>query len=442
MKYKKLPRINNTPPHTIAESFIDLDEKYVSPSYTRSYPLVARSAEGMWLQDVDGNEFLDFTAGIGVCSTGHCHPKVVAAIKNQAEKLIHMSGTDFYYGPQIHLANKLAHLMPRHMDYKVYFGNSGAEAVEAAFKLARWHTHKPINIAFTGAFHGRTMGALSLTGRSYIQKEHYYPLVPQVFHVPYAYCYRCHYNLKYPDCGIACAKYIEEELFNTIVPPSQVSAIFVEPIQGEGGYIVPPKEFMSILSRTCKDHDILLVADEVQAGMGRTGKMFAMNHFNIEPDIITLAKGIASGMPLGAVIAPAHIMKWPPGSHASTFGGNPISCEAALVTIDLLERQLIHNAEIQGRRLRMGLRKLQEDFEFIGDIRGKGLMVGMEIVRDRETKEVWPRMRDKIIDSAFYMGLLLLGCGPSSVRFSPPLVVNSEEVDICIEILNDIFKEL
>ena len=442
MKYKKLPRINNIPPHSIAESFIGLDKKYVSPSYTRSYPLVAGSAEGMWLKDVDGNEFLDFTAGIGVCSTGHCHPKVVAAIKRQAEKLIHMSGTDFYYGPQIHLANKLAHLMPQHNDYKVYFGNSGAESVEAAFKLARWYTHKPINIAFTGAFHGRTMGALSLTGRSYIQKEHYYPLVPQVFHVPYAYCYRCHYNLKYPECNTACAKYIEEELFNTIVPPSQVSAIFVEPIQGEGGYIVPPKEFMSVLYRTCKEYDILLVADEVQAGMGRTGKMFAHEHFGITPDIITLAKGIASGMPLGAVIAPAHIMKWQPGSHASKFGGNPISCEAALATIDLLERQLIHNAEIQGRRLMMGLRKLQEDFEFIGDVRGKGLMVGMEIVRDRETKEIWPRMRDKIIDSAFYMGLLLLGCGPSAVRFSPPLIVNSEEIDICIEILNDIFKEL
>jgi 4-aminobutyrate aminotransferase len=438
----KYPDIRTSLPGPRAQSLIAIDRDYVSPSYTRAYPLVAAQARGLWITDVDGNRFLDFTAGIAVCATGHCHPRVVEAIVGQAERLLHMSGTDFYYTPQIDLAQRLARLAPGNRPKKVFFGNSGAEAVEAAFKLARWYTERELNIAFFGAFHGRTMGALSLTASRAIQKKHYYPVVPGITHIPYAYCYRCPYHGTYPACGVECVKWIEETLFRTTMPPEEVAAIFVEPIQGEGGYIVPPPEFLPRLKSLAQKYGILLVADEVQSGMGRTGKMFAVEHFGVSPDIMALAKGIASGMPLGAMIAPGEIMTWEAGSHASTFGGNPVSCQAALATIDLLQEELMDNARVQGERLMTGLRELQSSHECMGDVRGKGLMVGVELVKDRQSKERAGVWRDEIIRGAFQKGLLLLGCGENTIRFCPGLTASSEEIDLCLTIFEEVVGEV
>lgn len=435
------PQIKTSLPGPRAKKMIKLDNAFVSPSYTRIYPLVAEKGDGLWIHDVDGNVFLDFTAGIAVNATGHCHPKVVQAIQAQAEQLLHMSGTDFYYTPQILLAEKLSALAPGKGNKRVYFGNSGAEAVEAAFKLARWHTQRELNIAFFGAFHGRTMGALSLTASKTVQKKHYNPFVPGITHIPYAYCYRCVYNLCYPDCGLYCVHWVEDTLFRTTVPPEEVAAIFVEPIQGEGGYIVPPPEFHQELHKIAKKYGILYVADEVQSGMGRTGTMFAMEHFGVTPDITALAKGIASGLPLGAMIAPAKIMNWEAGSHASTFGGNPLSCQAAMATIELLEQNLMQNATAMGERLVIGLRELQKRFECIGDVRGKGLMVAIEMVKDRKTKAPAADWRGQIIKNAFQKGLLLLGCGENSVRFCPSLTINSDEIDLGLTILEAVLQE-
>ena len=437
----KAPQIKNSLPGVKANNLIQLDKTYVSPSYTRVYPLVVKKAKGLWIHDVDDNVFLDFTAGIAVNATGHCHPKIVAAIKKQADRLLHMSGTDFYYTPQIALAQKLASLVPGNTVHKVYFGNSGAEAVEAAFKLARWHTQRELNIAFYGAFHGRTMGALSLTASKTIQKKHYNPFVPGITHIPYAYCYRCAYNMCYPECDIYCARWVEDTLFRTTMPPEEVAAIFVEPIQGEGGYIVPPPEFHKKLYQIAQKYGILYVADEVQSGMGRTGRMFAMEHFGVQPEIMALAKGIASGLPLGAMVARADIMNWEAGSHASTFGGNPISCEAALATIALVEDELMTNAELQGNRLKTGLHRLQNDFECMGDIRGIGLMVAVELVKDRESKAPDVDLRNRIIHIGFHKGLLLLGCGENSIRFSPALSVTANEIDLCLTIFEEVVRE-
>jgi 4-aminobutyrate aminotransferase len=340
------------------------------------------------------------------------------------------------------VAQKLASLVPGEGNHKVYFGNSGAEAVEAAFKLARWYTKRELNIAFFGAFHGRTMGALSLTASKVIQKKHYNPLIPGITHIPYAYCYRCAYNMTYPKCGIACARWVEDSLFRTTMPPEEVAAIFVEPIQGEGGYVVPPPEFHQEMYKVAQKYGILYVADEVQAGMGRTGKMFAMEHFGVSPDIMALAKGIASGMPLGAMVARSDIMTWEAGSHASTFGGNPVSCSAAMATIELLENELMENARIQGDYLLTQLRGLQKSFECIGDVRGKGLMIGVELVKDRETKERAADWRHEVIQKAFRKGLLMLGCGENTIRFAPALTVTKEEIDVCLSIFEETLREV
>ena len=435
------PRINAPLPGPKAAKWIEQDAKYISPSYTRVYPLAAARGSGAWIEDPDGNQFLDFTAGIAVAATGHCHPEVTAAIRDQAGKLIHMSGTDFYYSPQIRLAEKLAGLLPGPAARKVFFANSGTEAVEAAFKLARWKTGRPLTVAFFGAFHGRTMGALSLTGSKTGQRQGYQPLVPGVHHVPYAYCYRCPYNLTHPDCNLACVDYIDQTLFKTVLPPEECAAIVVEPIQGEGGYVVPPPEFHVRLKTLAEKYGILYIADEVQSGMGRTGKMFACQHFEVEPDILAMAKGIASGMPLGVMAAKAEIMTWPPGSHGSTFGGNPISCAAALTTIDLLERGLMVNAAERGAQLLAGLRELASEFESIGDVRGIGLMVGLELVRDRETKERAGELVKRIIDQCFRKGLLLLPCGQNTIRFCPPLTISEDELDVGLSILREVMKK-
>lgn len=434
------PKVHRPLPGPKARRIIQKDRELLSPSFTRSYPLVAHRGNGIWIEDPDGNVFLDFTAGIAVTATGHCHPDVVRAIQKQAKLLLHMSGTDFYYEPQVRLAEKLTALAPGKFKKKVFFTNSGTEAVEAAFKLARYKTKRERMISFFGAFHGRTLGALSLTGSKVRQKESFGALVPGVTHVGYGYCYRCPYHLTYPDCGIDCVDYLEHTLFKKTVPPEEVAAIIVEPIQGEGGYIVPPPGYHQKLRALTEKYGILLIADEVQSGMGRTGKMFAIEHWEVEPDIIVAAKGIASGLPLGAMIARADLMDWEPGSHANTFGGNPVACAAALETLRLLEKKLLKNASVVGDYLRAKLNELSRRFPLIGDVRGIGLMIGIELVRDRETKEPAQRERDQIIAQAFKRGLLLLGCGESGIRFCPPLVVSKRHVDLAVEILEECFR--
>jgi 4-aminobutyrate aminotransferase len=437
------PSITTKLPGLKARKVLKKDQDFVSQSYTRVYPLVVKKAKGVWVEDVDGNRFLDFNSGIAVCNTGHCHPRVVKAIRLQAEQLIHMSGSDFYYEAQSTLAAKLAEITPGPKRKKVFFGNSGAEAIEAALKLARFHTRRPFVLAFFGAFHGRTMGALSLTASKAIFEKGFSPLVPGVTHVPYPYCYRCPYHQhEYPECSVACVDWIREDLFKRSIPPEEVAAIFVEPIQGEGGYVVPPPEFHRKLFDLAKEFGILLVADEVQSGMGRTGKMMAIEHWGVTPDIFALAKGIASGMPLGAMVAQRGVMDWVRGSHASTFGGNPISCQAALATIELLEEGLIENAAIMGKYLINHLQDLQKRFDLIGDVRGKGLMIGIEIVKDRETKEKAVEERNKIIQGCFKKGLLILGCGENVIRFSPTLIITKREADIGLTILEEVLKKV
>lgn len=438
----KYPIIKTALPGPKAKAIIDRDHKHVSSSYTRDYPLVAQRGRGAIIEDPDGNVFLDFAAGIAVTATGHCHPRVVAAIKRQASQLIHMSGTDFYYEPQAQLAETLAEVAPGKSQKKVFFGNSGAEAVEAAMKLARHHTHRTRYIAFFGAFHGRTFGALSLTASKVVQKRSYAPLLPGVTHVPYAYCYRCDYGQKPETCNVECVKFIREILFTKTVPPEEVAAIFVEPIQGEGGYVVPPEKFHRELKKLTEDYGILFVADEVQSGMGRTGKMFAIEHFGIAPDIICLAKGIASGLPLGVILAPAKIMHWEPGAHASTFGGNPVSCAAAIETVKLLKSSLMANATKVGELMLGRLRDMQSRHPLIGDVRGKGLMIGVELVQDRETKERAKKERGEIVHACFKRGLLVLGCGENSVRFCPPLVITGAMAATALAIFEESLAEI
>lgn len=414
-----------------AQAMIARDAAVISPSYTRGYPLVMERGQGARVWDVDGNEFIDFTTGIAVTATGHAHPAVVQAIKDQAEKFIHMSGTDFYYGPQIDMAERLASVAPFDDEAMVFFCNSGAESVEAAAKLARYYTERGRFIAFLRGFHGRTMGALSFTASKSIQREDFFPLVPGITHVPYPNPYRpLLTDGGFADYGERIVDYIEREIFQTIVPAKEVAGIVVEPIQGEGGYIVPPDGFLPALRRLCDKYEILLIVDEVQTGMGRTGKWWGVNHWDVQPDIVCSAKGIASGMPLGAIIARKEIMKtWAPGAHASTFGGNPVSCAAGIATFDLLKNGLIDNAAAMGEYMLEALRAIQERHPSIGQVRGKGLMVGVEFVKDRETHAYAPELRNAIVDHAFDESLLILGCGTSTIRLIPPLNVDHQTVD-------------
>jgi 4-aminobutyrate aminotransferase len=401
--------------------------------------MVAKRGRGVIVEDVDGNEFLDFSAGIAVTSTGHCHPEVVAAIQKQAAELIHMSGTDFYYESMVTLAERLSKIAPMKGPHKIYYGNSGAEAIEAALKLARYHTKRQNVIAFYGAFHGRTMGALSLTASKPQQRRRFAPLVPGVTHVRYPDVYRgCVGGGQEAEAfALGCARFIEEKLFKTTLPPEEVAAIFVEPIQGEGGYVVAPTVFMQELRRICDRHGILLVADEVQSGAGRTGKWWAIEHTGVEPDIVCIAKGIASGMPLGIMMSKAEIMDWVPGSHASTFGGNPVCIAAALAPMDVLEREAIKNAEIVGRHITERIADWPQRLDLVGDVRGRGLMIGIEIVTDKQAKTQGGAERDRIVELAFERGLLLLGCGPNSIRIAPPLIVTKEQSDIAMDLLEE-----
>jgi 4-aminobutyrate aminotransferase len=432
-----LPKLIGPLPGPRARAIIERDARVVSPSYTRSYPLVAERGEGAIVEDVDGNRFLDFSAGIAVVAAGHCHPRVVEAIRKQAARLIHMSGTDFYYEEMVALAEKLAEIAPGDEPRRVSFGNSGAEAVEGAIKLARYATGRDQIIAFFGSFHGRTMGALSLTARKAVQRAGFGPLIPGVVHAPYPYCYRCPFGRQPEGCAVECVKHIEDTLLKTIAPPEETAAIVVEPVQGEGGYVVPPKKFFDELARVAQQNGILLIFDEVQSGMGRTGKMWAAEHFGAAPDILAVAKGIASGMPLGATVARADLMTWPPGAHASTFGGNPVCCAAALATIALLEEELMENAARMGAHLMDRMRAWPARFPQVGEVRGLGLMIGIELVRDRETKQKAPELRDRVLSQAFERGLLVLGAGDNTIRLCPPLVITRDQCDFAMETLEE-----
>src|SRR5436190_11216381 len=437
------PKLTTKIPGPNAKRVLEGDQRLISPSYTRSYPMVAKNGRGIVVTDVDGNEFFDFSADIAVTSTGHCHPEVVAAIQKQAGELIHMSGTDFYYESMVTLAARLSKIAPMPGPHRIYYGNSGTEAIECALKLARYHTKRQQAIAFFGAFHGRTMGALSLTASKPQQKRRFAPLVPGVTHVRYPDVYRgCEGGPQDAEAfALGCACFIEDKLFKTTVAPEEVAAIFVEPIQGEGGYVVAPTVFMQELRRICDRHGILLVVDEVQSGAARTGKWWAVEHTGVEPDIVCIAKGIASGMPLGIILTRAEIMDWVPGSHASTFGGNPVCIAAALATLDVIEREgLLQNATEVGNHMLKRMADWPKKHALVGDVRGRGLMIGVEIVKDKRTKQYAGAERDRIVELAFERGVLFLGCGPSTIRLAPPLVVTKDEADVVLDVLDECIK--
>ncbi|HID88635.1 MAG TPA: acetyl ornithine aminotransferase family protein [Anaerolineae bacterium] len=437
------PHLVTPLPGPKGRAVVERSDRFVSPSLPRAYPLVVERAHGVFVEDVDGNRFLDCAAGIAVCSTGHCHPRVVEAIQRQAERLLHICGADFYDTRYIDLAERLSRLAPGEGPKRVFLGNSGAEAVEAALKLARHHTGRPYVVSFFGAFHGRTMGAVSLTASKPVYHQGFGPLLPGVIHVPYAYCYRCPYNLAYPECDLACVDAIEDLWLHKSVPPEEVAAIFVEPVQGEGGYIVPPDGWLAKLHALCDKYGILLVADEVQSGIGRTGRMFAVEHWGVEPDILCTAKALASGMPLSAMIAREEVMTWPPGAHGSTYGGNPVACAAAQATLDVvLEEGLMENAARVGGLLLERLRELATESHLIGDVRGLGLMIGVELVKDKATKEPAKKEAEAVVQGCFRRGLLLLTCGPNSIRFSPPLILTEAQAETAFQIFADALAEV
>ena len=442
MPSAKLPHLVTELPGPKAKQLVERDAAVVSPSYTRDYPLVAKIGRGAMIEDVDGNTFLDFAAGIAVCATGHCHPEVVAAIQKQASELIHMSGTDFYYPNLVELAEKLASIAPGKTPKRVYFGNSGAEAIEAAIKLVKYHTKRDKLIAFHGSFHGRTMGALSLTASRSIQRKGFGTLLSGVFHMPFPDTYRGTYGIRPESASADCLSYLENELFRRRVDPEEVAGIFIEPIQGEGGYLPAPADFLQGLQRICRKYGIMFVADEVQSGMGRTGKWWASDHAGIEPDIICTAKGIASGMPLSAIIARADVMNWVPGAHASTFGGNPVCIAASIATLGLLERQYMANAARMGDYIMKRTADWREKHKIVGEVRGRGLMIGIEFVRDQKTKEKATDLRNKLVQMAFHKGLLVLGSGDTTLRLCPSLVIDEAQADFALNTLEASITEL
>jgi 4-aminobutyrate aminotransferase len=430
------PLLKTPLPGPKAKALIERDAKVVSTSYTRDYPFVIARGEGSVVEDVDGNRFLDCAAGIAVNSTGHSHPQVVQAIVEQAQKFLHMSGTDFYYEPQVRLGEAFNEIAPFDGQKRTFFANSGTEANEAAVKLARYSTRRYGVIAFLGSFHGRTMGSLAMTSSRAIQRKGFGPPLSGTYHTPYANCYRCPVGRQPENCAAECLHYLEEQIFVHLISPDEVAAVVVEPIQGEGGYVVPPAVFHQRLRELTKQHGILMICDEVQSGMGRTGKMFGIEHFGVQPDMVTIAKGVASGLPLGVTVARAEVMSWPPGSHASTFGGNPVACAASLATIDLLRSSLVQNSAEVGAYMLDLLKGLMDKHPIIGDVRGRGLMIGVELVRDRTTKERAIEERNKVVDECFKRGLLVLGAGRNAIRLSPPLVLTKAQAKTAVEILD------
>ncbi len=436
-------KADSGPPGERAKKVVEETMKYLSPSIQRFYPFVIKRGKGAIVEDVDGNKYIDMNAGIAVLALGTSPKAVVEAIKRQAEKFIHYSYTDFYYENIVKLAKELVKITPGKFEKKVYYGNSGAEAVEAAIKLTRYHTKRPRLLAYIGSFHGRTMGALSLTASKPVQVKGFSPLIPGVEHVPYPYCYRCPFKMSYPECGLYCVDYIKENLFEKYVPADEVAAAFIEPIQGEGGYIVPPDDYFKKFFKLMKDYGILVVDDEIQSGMGRTGKWFAIEHFGVEPDVVLIAKALASGLPISALVARAELMDWPPGSHATTFGGNPVAAEAALATIREIRRlRLLENAERVGGEMLKRLKEMEEKYEIVGDVRGKGLMIGAEIVKDKRTKEPNPDGARKIIEKSWKNGVLLITAGKSVLRFAPPLIITEKLAMKALDVVEEAIKEV
>ena len=441
MARAKRPEIKTALPGPKGQEIIAADAEFVTPSYPRPpFKLVAERAQGVWVEDVDGNIFLDCNAGVAVCSTGHCHPEVVRAIQEQAEQLIHMCGTDYYYRHMPALAKKLDEIVPVQRPTKTHFANSGTEAVETALKLAMHATGREKFIAFFNSFHGRTLGSLSLTSSKAAQRVGFKRQALDVVHLPYPNEFRNPFNDA--DCGDGGASagalnWIEQRLFKTTTPPEEVAGIVVEAVQGEGGYVPAPAGFLKGLRRICDEHGIMLIIDEVQSGMGRTGKMFASNHYDVKADIVTIAKGIGSGLPIGACVARADLMNWKPGAHASTFGGNPVCIAAALKTIELLEGGLVENSANVGEYLKSGLKRLQEKYDCIGDVRGMGMMLGVEFVVDRASNKAAPDLRDRVEMACFERGLIILGAGANTIRWSPPLILTKENVDVALEIFDE-----
>ena len=437
----KRPEIKTALPGPKGQEIVAADQQFVTPSYPRpSFKLVASRASGVWVTDVDGNIFLDCNAGVAVCSTGHCHPEVVRAIQEQAAQLIHMCGTDYYYEHMPKLARKLDEIVPIEGPTRTHFANSGTEAVETALKLAMHATGREKFIAFFNSFHGRTLGSLSLTSSRVAQRKGFHRQVLDVTHVPYPNVFRHPFTGERTDgetASRASLEWIEERLFKTTLPPEECAGIVVECVQGEGGYVPAPKEFLQGLRRICDEHGIMLIVDEVQSGMGRTGKMFASDHYDLKADIVCIAKGIGSGLPIGACVARASLMDWKPGAHASTFGGNPVCIAAALKTIELLERELIRNSAEVGAYMQEGLRKLMRKHDCIGDVRGLGMMVGVEFVEDRSSMKPAPELRDRVESACFERGLIILGAGYNTIRWSPPLILTRENVDVALEIFDE-----
>jgi len=436
------PHIVTPPPGPRARDLIARDQAVAATCYIKEYPLVVSSGSGATVEDVDGNRFLDFMAGIAVCSTGYGHPEVTRAVQEAAGRFLHICGSDFYYESLTALCERLARLAPGASPKRVFVCNSGAEAVEGAIKLARHATGRTGLIAFKGAFHGRTTGALSLTSSKARQRAGFGPLLPGVHHMAYGYCYRCEYGKTFPECSLHCVRAIEDDLFRRRLEPSDVAAVFVEPVLGEGGYVMPPPGWLEGIRELCDRHGILMVADEVQSGIGRTGRMFACEHAGIEPDILLTAKGLGSGMPVGAIIARDAVSTWKQGAHGSTFGGNPVCCAAALATLDVVERDLLENARLVGTRLLDGVRALADRHAVIGDVRGLGLMIGIEFVQHRASREPDPDFVHDLVQRAFARGLLLLGCGRGSLRLAPPLVVTAAQAETALRIIGEVLDAL
>ncbi len=437
------PRIVVTPPGPRAREVLEEDSRLIMQSFSRWYPLVVKEARGVVVEDVDGNRYLDFNSGLVVVNVGHRHPRVVEAIKRQAEKLIHYSLTDFYYEEAVRAARVLLEISPVG-DGKVFYTNSGAESIEGTIKIARGHSRgsRPYIISFLGAFHGRTMGAMSVSASKPVHRRGFYPLVPHVIHVPYPYTYRCPFGeLDDRECGEAVIGYIEEWIFRRLVDPAEVAAFLVEPIQGEGGYIVPPDNFLPRLQSLARRHGILLALDEVQTGFGRTGEWFAAQHWGVEPDLMATAKGIAGGLPLGAIVGRREVMDLPPGSHANTFGGNPVALAAMMAVVEAIrEEDMLANARRVGGEIMKRLREMSEEIELIGDVRGKGLMIGVELVRDRRTKEPAKRELARVLEESFKRGLLVVGSGESVVRIAPPLSITMEQAMAGLDILEEVLR--
>ncbi|HJZ67309.1 MAG TPA: acetyl ornithine aminotransferase family protein [Blastocatellia bacterium] len=439
----KLPEIKTALPGPKATEMLNRDAKYISPSYTRSYPLVAERGYGAIIEDVDGNRFLDFNAGVAVAALGHAHPEIAEVISRQAREFVHISGTDYYYPHQTALAEKLSQVTPGDFAKKVHYGNSGAEAMEAALKAVTYTSGRHKFIAFRGAFHGRTFGTLSLTASKAAQRRGFGPQALDVTHVPYANPIRFPLERRGAEgVGRRVARYIEETVFKTTVAPEDCAAIVVEPVQGEGGYVVPSPDFLPELRRVCDQHGIALIVDEVQSGMGRTGKLWAIEHFGVVPDVMCMAKAIGGGLPLGVTLAREDLMQWHVGAHASTFGGNPVAIAAALKTFEILEHGVMKNAAEMGAYMIDRLRESQAKHASIAEVRGLGLMIGVEIARDREATQAWPEFRDKIVVECFNRGLVIQGAGESAIRFSPPLIVDRDQVDFAVSTLDDVISIL